>query len=157
MLRGFPISKSKRMFNSHHFQRMKQSHYTLPRNEILCHLFRGIVNNKFHIKWRFGTLGSWKNQNPGGHFGATSLTALPIQPILPDFLVYGPNYQCCLAGSSQTAPRILVFSNQVVSPSLFENVKEKWVPEITHHCQRTPFLFVSTTIFLGWAFSAHTA
>ena len=33
----------------------------------------------------------------------------------------------------------------VVSPSSFENVKEKWVPEITHHCQRTPFLLVSTT------------
>ena len=30
----------------------------------------------------------------------------------------------------------------VVSPSSFENVKEKWVPEITHHCQRTPFLLV---------------
>ena len=44
----------------------------------------------------------------------------------------------------------------VVSPSSFENVKEKWVPEITHHCQRTPFLLVSTTIFLGLAFSAHT-
>ena len=38
----------------------------------------------------------------------------------------------------------------VVSPSSFENVKEKWVPEITHHCQRTPFLLVSTTnVFLG--------
>ena len=43
----------------------------------------------------------------------------------------------------------------VVSPSSFENVKEKWVPEITHHCQRTPFLLVSTTNgFLGWASSA---
>ena len=34
----------------------------------------------------------------------------PIQPILPDFLVNGPNWQCCLAGSSKTAPRILIFS-----------------------------------------------
>ena len=34
----------------------------------------------------------------------------------------------------------------VVSPSSFENVKEKWVPEITHHCQRTPFLLVGTQI-----------
>ena len=32
------------------------------------------------------------------------------QPILPDFLVNGPNWQCCLAGSSKTAPRILIFS-----------------------------------------------
>ena len=36
----------------------------------------------------------------------------------------------------------------VVSPSSFENVKEKWVPEITHHCQRTPFLLVGTQIDL---------
>ena len=28
--------------------------------------------NGFHIKWMFGTHGNWKNQNPGGRFGATS-------------------------------------------------------------------------------------
>ena len=32
-----------------------------------------------------------KNQNPGGRFGATIQTAPPIQPILPAFLVNGPN------------------------------------------------------------------
>ncbi|MED6238716.1 Rho GTPase [Ataeniobius toweri] len=32
----------------------------------------------------------------------------------------------------------------VVSPSSFENVKDKWVPEISHHCPGTPFLFVGT-------------
>ena len=35
------------------------------------------------------------------------LPALPIQPI---YLKIGPNWQCCLAGSSKTAPRILIFS-----------------------------------------------
>ena len=35
-----------------------------------------------------GTHGHQKNQNPGGRFGATSLTALPIQPI---HLENGPN------------------------------------------------------------------
>ncbi|CAG0909059.1 unnamed protein product, partial [Cyprideis torosa] len=35
-----------------------------------------------------------------------------------------------------------------VSPSSYENVKEKWVPEITHHCQKTPFLLVGTQIDL---------
>jgi hypothetical protein len=30
----------------------------------------------------------------------------------------------------------------VVSPASFENVREKWVPEITHHCPNTPFLLV---------------
>ena len=69
----------------------------------------GSGSNEFHIKWRFGTHTSWKNQNPGGRFGATSQTALPIQPILPDILVNGPNWQCCLAGCSKTAHRILVF------------------------------------------------
>ncbi|KAF5285736.1 hypothetical protein FQR65_LT02264 [Abscondita terminalis] len=36
----------------------------------------------------------------------------------------------------------------VVSPSSFKNVKEKWVPEITHHCGNTPFLLVGTQIHL---------
>ena len=31
----------------------------------------GLGSNEFHIKWRFGTHGSWKNQNPRGRFGAT--------------------------------------------------------------------------------------
>ena len=34
-------------------------------------------------------------------------TALPIQPI---FVVNGVNWQCSLAGSSKTVPRILIFS-----------------------------------------------
>ncbi|XP_045111372.1 cdc42 homolog isoform X2 [Portunus trituberculatus] len=42
----------------------------------------------------------------------------------------------------QTDVFLVCFS--VVSPSSFENVKEKWVPEITHHCQKTPFLLVGT-------------
>ena len=29
-------------------------------------------SNEFQLKWRFGTHGNWKNQNPGGRFGATS-------------------------------------------------------------------------------------
>ena len=29
-------------------------------------------SNGFHIKWIIGTHGNWKNQNPGGSFGATS-------------------------------------------------------------------------------------
>ena len=34
------------------------------------------------------------------------------------------------------------------SPSSFENVKEKWVPEVTRHCPKTPFLLVGTQIDL---------
>ena len=29
-------------------------------------------SNGFQLKWRFGTHGNWKNQNPGGRFGAIS-------------------------------------------------------------------------------------
>ena len=45
-----------------------------------------------------------------GRFGATSLSALPIWPIWPNFEVNGLDWQCCLAGSSKTAPRIFIFS-----------------------------------------------
>ena len=51
-----------------------------------------------------------KNQNPVGRFGAASKKALSIQPILPIFEVNGLDWHCCLAGSSKTAPRILIFS-----------------------------------------------
>ena len=36
--------------------------------------------------------------------------ALPIHPIQCKNGPYGLNWQCCLAGSSKTAPRILIFS-----------------------------------------------
>uniref|UniRef100_A0A8C9DJM4 Cell division control protein 42 homolog n=1 Tax=Prolemur simus TaxID=1328070 RepID=A0A8C9DJM4_PROSS len=42
----------------------------------------------------------------------------------------------------QTDVFLVCFS--VVSPSSFENVKEKCVPEITHHCPKPPFLLVRT-------------
>ena len=32
------------------------------------------------------------------------------QPILPDFLVNWPNWQCCLTGSSKMVPKISIFS-----------------------------------------------
>jgi cell division control protein 42 len=46
----------------------------------------------------------------------------------------------------QTDVFLVCFS--VVSPSSFENVKEKWVPEIKHHCDATPFLIVGTQVDL---------
>ncbi|XP_065914608.1 uncharacterized protein [Dysidea avara] len=46
----------------------------------------------------------------------------------------------------QTDVFLVCFS--VVSPASFENVKEMWVPEITHHCPKTPFLLVGTQIDL---------
>uniref|UniRef100_A0A8C9DAH2 Cell division control protein 42 homolog n=1 Tax=Panthera leo TaxID=9689 RepID=A0A8C9DAH2_PANLE len=38
----------------------------------------------------------------------------------------------------QTDVFLVCFS--VVSPLSFGNLKEKWVPEVTHHCPQTPFL-----------------
>ncbi|XP_044534221.1 cell division control protein 42 homolog [Gracilinanus agilis] len=46
----------------------------------------------------------------------------------------------------QTDVFLVCFS--VVSPSSFQNVRQKWVPEITHHCPKTPFLLVGTQIDL---------
>lgn len=42
----------------------------------------------------------------------------------------------------QTDVFLVCFS--VVSPSSYENVKEKWVPDITQYCPGTPFLLVGT-------------
>ena len=41
---------------------------------------------------------------------------------------------------------LVCFSTAI--PSSFENVKEKWAPEITHHSPKTPFLLVGTQIDL---------
>lgn len=38
----------------------------------------------------------------------------------------------------------------VVSSSSFENVKGAWVPQITHHCLKTPFWHVGTQLTQGW-------
>lgn len=46
----------------------------------------------------------------------------------------------------QTDVFLVCFS--CVSPASYENVKEKWVPEITHHCPKTPFLLVGTQVDL---------
>ena len=41
---------------------------------------------------------------------ATSLTALLIWPIWPNFVVNGLDWLCCLADRTKTAPRIFLFS-----------------------------------------------
>jgi cell division control protein 42 len=46
----------------------------------------------------------------------------------------------------QTDVFLVCFS--VVNPASFDNVKEKWVPEIMHHCAKTPFLLVGTQLDL---------
>ncbi|CAG0886461.1 unnamed protein product [Darwinula stevensoni] len=46
----------------------------------------------------------------------------------------------------QTDVFLVCFS--VASPSSFESVRERWVPDVTHHCPKTPFLLVGTKIDL---------
>eukprot|EP00051_Salpingoeca_urceolata_P032278 m.15013 g.15013 ORF g.15013 m.15013 type:complete len:193 (+) comp4941_c0_seq1:116-694(+) len=46
----------------------------------------------------------------------------------------------------QTDVFLVCFS--VISPASFENVKSKWVVEISHHCPQTPFLLIGTKLDL---------
>ncbi|KAI9204794.1 rho family small GTP binding protein cdc42 [Polychytrium aggregatum] len=46
----------------------------------------------------------------------------------------------------QTDVFLICFS--VVSPASFENVKEKWHPEVTHHCPGVPCIIVGTQVDL---------
>ena len=46
----------------------------------------------------------------------------------------------------QTDVFLICFS--VVSPSSFENVKEKWFPEVRHHCPKIPCILVGTQVDL---------
>ena len=47
---------------------------------------------------------------------------------------------------SQTDVFIIAYS--VVQPSSFENVKDKWIPEIRQHCPEVPIIFVGMKIDL---------
>ena len=44
---------------------------------------------------------------------------MPIWPIWPNVEVNGLDWQCCLAGSSKRAPRILIFSFAMDADSTF--------------------------------------
>ena len=106
----------------------------------------GLDGNK--LKCIIGIHGHWKNQNPGGRFGATSQTALPIQPIWPIFLVDRLNWQCCLAGSSKTAPRILVFSMAMGADYSFELIfNETCAPQFKWHNKS----FLGSVVILWFA------
>ena len=52
----------------------------------------------------------------------------------------------CPLSYPSTGVFLVCFST--VIPASFENVKEKWAPEIKHHCPKTPFLLVGTQIDL---------
>ena len=52
----------------------------------------------------------------------------PIWPIVVNRL----NWQCCLAGSSKTAPRVLIFSMAIGAENSFELISiETYMPQFT--------------------------
>ena len=61
-----------------------------------------------------------KKSKSWGPFWSYQLKALPIQPIYHENGPNGLNWQCCLAGSSKTAPTILIFSIAMGADYSFE-------------------------------------
>ena len=55
--------------------------------------------------WQFRKSKSW------GPFWSYQLNSTANSAHFAQFLCNGPNWQCCSAGSSKTAPRILIFFN----------------------------------------------
>ena len=72
--------------------------------------------------------------------GAVLELPAPIPPILSNFLVNGPNWQCCLAGSSKMAPRI--FFSIVLGPkySLYVKSIATYAPQKVLFCFQVQFL-----------------
>uniref|UniRef100_A0A671F6E0 Cell division cycle 42 n=1 Tax=Rhinolophus ferrumequinum TaxID=59479 RepID=A0A671F6E0_RHIFE len=60
----------------------------------------------------------------------------------------GQEYYDRLRPLSYPQTNVFLVCFSVVSPSSCENVKEKWVPEVTQHYPKTPFLLVGTQIDL---------
>lgn len=46
----------------------------------------------------------------------------------------------------QTDVVLICFS--IISPTSFENIKEKWLPEVNYYCSSVPFLIVATQVDL---------
>ena len=68
-----------------------------------------------------------KNQNPGSH----QLNSIANSAHLAHFVVNRLNWQCCLSGSSKTAPRILIFSIAMGADYSFELISiETYAPNL---------------------------
>ena len=64
----------------------------------------------FHLIWIIGTCGNWKNQIMGAVLELPAKLHCQFSPFGSLHVVNGLDWQCYLAGSSKTAPRILIFS-----------------------------------------------
>jgi len=45
---------------------------------------------------------------------------------------------------SYPSTHVFLVCFSIISPNSYENVKQKWYPEINHHCPGTPFILVGT-------------
>ena len=62
--------------------------------------------------------------------------------------IYETRAQDCWRHLNYSLTDVFVVCFSVISPSSFESIKEKWVPEITLHRPKTPFLIVGTQVDL---------
>ena len=80
----------------------------------------------FYLIRTIGTYGNWKNQNPGGCFGATSKTALPIHPF---YHKNGPNgLNCQFLVAPKWPPGFCFFQLSWVP-----NLHFSWKPLLPNH------------------------
>ena len=87
-----------------------------------------------------------KNQNPGVCFGALAKQHCQFRQFGPIFEVSGLDWQRYLAGSSKTAPRILIFSIATGADYSYEvENSEIWAPTFFKHNN----LFIDTVKSLG--------
>ena len=92
------------------------------------------MDNRNKLKWIISTHGNWKDQNRGGPFWSCQLNSTANSAHLAVFAVNRLNWQCCLAGSSKTAPRIFIFSIAMGADYSFELISiETYAPQFIGH------------------------
>ena len=99
------------------------SHFFFPR---LPSFFVIILSPQFSFPFVVTRNGQWKLESWGPFWSC--------QPIWPIFAVNRLNWQCCLAGSSKTAPRIFIFSIAMGVDYSFELLSiETYAPQFIGH------------------------
>lgn len=71
-----------------------------------------------------------------------------VQSLTHDFHIKGQEDYDRLRPLSYPQTDVFLVCFSVTSPPSFENVREKWIPEVHHHCPGVPCLIVGTQIDL---------